>query len=58
MLNGEPAFIWKIEEILREPIRVKRIQATLGKPIVSIVVDWRSLVNLYRISMREGTYTY
>ena len=58
MLNGEPAFIWKIEEILREPIRVKRVQATLGKPIVSIVVDWRSLVNLYRISMREGTYTY
>ena len=55
MLNGEPAFIWKIEYILHEPIRVKRARASLGKPIVPIEVEWRSLVNLYRISMQEDT---
>ena len=57
MLNGEPAFIWKVEWILREPIRVKRDRASLGKPIVSIEVERRSLVNLYRISMQEGIFT-
>ena len=39
MLNGEPAFIWKTEQILHEPIRVKRDRASLGKPIVPIVVE-------------------
>ena len=40
-------------------------QASLGKPIVPIVIEWRLSVNLYRISMREiqismqeDTYTY
>ena len=30
-------------------------RASLGKPIVSIVVEWRSLVNLIQISMQEDT---
>ena len=30
-------------------------RASLGKPIVPIEVEWRSLVNLYRISMQEDT---
>ena len=30
-------------------------QASLGKPIVSIEVDWRSLVNLYQTSTQEDT---
>ena len=30
-------------------------RASLGKPIVSIVVEWHLLVNLYRISMQEGS---
>ena len=40
-------------------------RASLGKPIVPIVIVWRLLVNLYRISMQEiqismqeDTYTY
>ena len=28
-------------------------RASLGEPIVPIVVEWRLLVNLYRISMQE-----
>ena len=30
-------------------------RASLGKPIVPIEVEWRSLVNLSRISMQEDT---
>ena len=30
-------------------------RASLGKPIVSVEVERRSLENLYRISMQEGT---
>ena len=32
-------------------------RASLGKPIVPIVVEWRLLVNLYRINMQEGIFT-
>ena len=34
---------------------LKERRASLGKPIVSIDVEKRSLVNLYRISMQEGS---
>ena len=34
---------------------LKERQTSLGKPIVSIEVERRSLVNLYRISMQEGS---
>ena len=47
------AVIWKIEYILYDPIRVKGARASLGKPIVSIEVERRSLVNLCRISVQE-----
>ena len=32
-------------------------RASLGKPIVHIAVEIRSLVNLYRIRKREGMWT-
>ena len=32
-------------------------RASLGKPIISIEVERRSLENLYQISMQEGIFT-
>ena len=46
---------WRHKRFYMSQPGLKERRTSLGKPIVSIEVERRSLVNLYRISMQEGS---